>query len=302
MAAYNQLPEQVALQQITQIDPTTEALRQALSGSYLTSLQQAENPTAAQFQSYQDLYSQVDPTGMAGRQALEQQLVGNVQLGSQLDAETQRQVEQATRLAQQARGNMYGTPQMVEEAMTTGQAGLALQSQRQAALLSYLQSGQTPGDVAFNLYNQQQGQLRASQQASLSYLSSGATPYQMGSQFVQNAQNSAGAAAQGGPQYNPQSLGQGFSGAASQFPQYGLDIGNESTNMLQALSAQNAYASAAGPQKSAMGGLTSAASGALSGAASGATIGSIFPGIGTAIGAIGGAVLGGVMGGASYYG
>jgi hypothetical protein len=76
-------------------------------------------------------------------------------LGSQLDPVTARQVEQQTRLGQVARGNVYGTPQMVEEAMTTGQAGLALQQQRQQQLgtalgaqQSYLGAGLRLDDTA----------------------------------------------------------------------------------------------------------------------------------------------------------
>jgi hypothetical protein len=230
-----QLPEQAALAQIAQIDPQTEALRQQLAGSYLTPLAQAGAPTADQFQSYLNLYGGIDPTGLAGRQALGQQLTSAVQLGSQLDPVTQRQVEQATRLAQQARGNVYGTPQLTEEAMTTGEAGLQLQQQRQQALQSYLGSGQTTGDVALNLYNQAQNQLRAQQGASLGYLTSGATPYQTGSSYLQLANQNAAQAAQGGPQYNPSSLGQSYSGTSQQFPQYGLDIGAQSQNLMGAM-------------------------------------------------------------------
>jgi hypothetical protein len=304
MSAYNQLPEQTALQQMAQIDPNTEALRSAISGSYLTSLQQAQNPTATQFQAYQDLYSQIDPTGYAGTQTLEQQLVSQVQLGSQLDPATQRQVEQATRLAQQGRGNVYGTPQLVEEVMTTGEAGLQLQQQRQQALQSYLQSGQTPGDIAFNVYNQQQNQLRASQGAALSYLGSGSTPYQVGSQYVQNAQNNAATAAQGGPQYNPSSLQPNYSGTAQQFSQYGLDIGQQAQNYYNSMSAQNAMlAQGGGGGGSGMSALMGGVSGALSGAASGAVLGSIIPGLGNLVGAGIGAAVGGALGaGSSYFG
>lgn len=230
-----QLPEQAALAQMAKIDPQTEALRSALSSSYLSPLQQAGAPTADQFKSYLNMYGQIDPTGLAARQALGNQLTSQAQLGSQLDPVTARQVEQQTRMAQAARGNVYGTPQLTEEAMTTGEAGLALQQQRQQALQSYLGSGQTTGDVALNLYNQQQNQLRASQGAALGYLGSGSTPYQTGSSYLQLANQNAANAAQGGPQYNPQSLGQQYSGTSQQFPQYGLDIGAQSQNMMGAM-------------------------------------------------------------------
>ena len=228
-------PEQIALQQMAQIDPATEALRQQLAQSYATPLAQAGAPTAGQFQSYLDLASQIDPTSMAGRQALGQALTSDVALGSQLDPITQREVEQSTRLAQAARGNVYGTPQLTEEAMTTGQAGLALQQQRRQALQSYLGSGQTTGDVALNLYNQQMQQLRNQQAGALGYLGSGQTPYQAGSNYYQQAMQNASNAAQGGPVYNPQSLGQGMTGTAQQAPSYGLDIGAQSQNFMQGM-------------------------------------------------------------------
>lgn len=292
-------PESLALGQMAQIDPASEALRQAVAQSYLTPLQQAAQPTAGQFQTYLDLYRQVDPTSAAARQQLGQDLAAQEALGTQLDPATQRQIEQATRIAQGARGNVYGTPQLTQEAMTTGEAGLALQQQRQQALLGYLGSGQTMGDVAMNLYNQQQAQLRAAQGAAVGYLGSGQTPYQAGAGYLSMAQQNAAMAAQGGPQYNPQALGQQYTGAGTpSFPQYGLDVsqlaGNWYNNInqanLQAYGLQQAYSQKSG------GGAAGAGIGALGGAASGALAGSAVPGIGTlagaAIGAIGGAAKG----------
>ena len=206
------------------------------------------------------------------------QATDQLALGSQLDPITARQVEQQTRMGQAARGNVYGTPQMVNEAMTTGQAGLALQQQRQAAAQAaqgnmqgyltsgatpgatanqmyqqgvtnranalglqqgYLASGQTLGDTALNLYNQNQSNLRANQQGALSYLGSGQTPYQAGASYLGGAEAAAANASQGGPIYQPAALGAGNVGTAQQAPQYGLDIGNQATNWYNSLSAQN---------------------------------------------------------------
>jgi len=301
--ADGQQPESVALQQMGQIDPASEALRQQLAQSYLTPLQagapQAGAPSAADLQSYLDLYAQVDPTGLAARKQLGSDLAAQEALGTQLDPGTQREVEQATRRAQIARGNVYGTPQMVAEAMTRGQAGLALQQQRQQALQSYLSSGQSVGDVAANLYQQglsnylnKAANYRANQQAALSYLGSGSTPYQAGAGYLNTAEQRAAMAAQGGPVYNPASLGQTYSGTgAGSFPQYGLDIGQQSQNWYNSLAA---YTGAGGAQKNPAGAaLGGAASGALSGAAAGTAA---YPGVGTLIGAGLGAVMGGVGG------
>jgi hypothetical protein len=361
-------PETTALQQIAAVDPTSEALRTAVAGSYLTPLQQAGAPKASDFQSYLDLYKQVadyvtkvtgqaptspedalqkyaqlDPAGFKQMQqlsgAMGSQLTKAQQeasLGSTLDAATVREVEQQTRAGQSARGNIYGTPQLVEEAMARGSAGEARAAQRRADLAnanqamqsyltsgatagavgntgyqqgvanraqalglqqSYLTSGQGLGDIAMNLYNQNQANLRANQQGALSYLGSGQTPYQMGASYLSAAEQNAAQAAAGGPQYNPASLGQTYQ--ASQIPQYGLDTSQNTLNWYNQLSS---FMNPGGATKNRTGAaLGGAASGALSGAATGATLGSAAGGIGAIPGAIIGGIGGGVLGGGGGY-
>jgi hypothetical protein len=407
-------PETRALQQMQQIDPASEALRQGLGQSYLSTLQGAPSPNVPTFdptsrapaagdvQSYLDLYKQIDPQGYAQRQAQGQQVsdyvtrvtgqtpgspeealqqyakldpagyaqmgqlggamgsyLTNAQqqaaLGTSLDPQTIRELEQSTRAGQVARGNVYGTPQLVQEAMTRGQAGMQIQQQRQAALgqagqamQGYLTSGATPGavgnqlyaqrqqalqsalgtqqnwlssgqgmgDIANNLYQQgfgrnlstyqqqlnayqqQQAARQYAQQGALSYLGSGQTPYQAGTSYMNMAEQRAAAAAQGGPQYNPSSLGQQYQ--AQQLPQYGLEMsqlaGNWYNNInnanLQAYNLGQAYGGGGGNKA------MSAGAGALSGAASGALAGSAT---GNPIGILGGAAIGAVAGGASGY-
>jgi hypothetical protein len=309
-AAANQ-PETNALAQIAQIDPASETLRQAVANSYLTPLQQAQTPSAADYQTYLDQFKQLDPEEYAQRQGLAtsmdsylKQAQDQAALGSQLDPVTARQVEQQTRLGQAARGNVYGTPQMVEEAMTTGQAGLALQQQRQAQLgtalgaqQSYLGAGLGLGDTAMSLYQQNRANLQNAQGSALSYLGSGQTPYQTGASYVNQANMNAAQAAQGGPQYNPSALGAGY--GAAQIPQYGLDIGQQAQNWYNSFSA---YGGQGTPTKNrGAAAMSGAATGALSGAVGGATLGSAVPGVGTLIGAGVGALAGGVVGGAGGY-
>ena len=301
-------PEQRALQQQAQTDPTSEALRQQLAGSY-TDPNAAANPTAAQYQSYLDTFKQVDPTEYAERQGLATSMdsyLKSVQdqyaLGSQLDPVSQMQVEQQARKAQADRGNLYGSGQAAVEAMTTGQAGQALLQQRQQALSGalgqqqgYLGAGLGLGDTAMQLYQQGLANKANAQQSALSYLSSGQTPYQTGASYLDRANANAANAAQGGPVYNPASLGAGQLGTAQQAPQYGLDVGNQSLNYFNSLN--NAYGGGAGA--STKNRAVGATSGAISGAMSGATAGTAaYPGIGTAIGAGVGALAGGAMG---YY-
>src|SRR5206468_5456696 len=136
------------------------------------------------FRSYLDVARQVDPTAMAAREALGRGVSGEYALGSQLDAGTAREVAQGVRGAQAARGNVYGTPQLVREAMARGQMGEARKQQRAQNLASYLSSGIAPGDVAMNLYGQQQQQLRANQAATLGYTGSAQTPHHAAASYL----------------------------------------------------------------------------------------------------------------------
>jgi hypothetical protein len=328
-AASSAPPETAALAQMAQIDPTSEALRNQLGQSYTQRLAQTptpalntgQAPSASTLQSYLDTYKQIDPTGFAQRQQLAgaensylQQAQAQAALGAQLDPSTQREVSQAARQAQVARGNVYGTPQLVQEAMQRGSAGEQRLQQRQAALGSalgqyqgYLGAGLGVGDLANQLYNTgfsqnlqsyntQLGALNQAQGSALGYLGSGQTPYQVGAAYVNQAQNTAGSAAQGGPQYNPQALSQGLTGTAQQAPQYGLDIGAQAQQWYNSMSYYSGMQQGGTPQKNQA---LSAATGAATGALSGATAGSVIPGVGTAIGAIAGGILGGVGG---YFG
>ena len=304
-------PETNALKQLGQIDPASEALRKQVAGSYADPSKKA---TAADYQSYLDTFKAVDPEEYAQRQGLATSMDSYLKsaqdqyaLGSQLDPVTQMQVEQAARKGQADRGNLYGSGQAAVEAMTTGQAGQALQQQRMQNLSGalgqqqgYLGAGLGMGDTAMQLYQQGLANKANQQQGALSYLSSGQTPYQAGASYLANAEGAAGGAAQGGPVYNPASLGTSYSGSAQSAPQYGLDLGAQSQNYFNSLN--NAYGGggAATKNRGAAAG-AGAASGALSGATTGATIGSAYPGVGTLIGAGVGAVAGGALGGASGY-
>ena len=305
-------PESAALKQMGQIDPTTEALRSSLGQSYADSLSKASTPpSAADYQSYLNTFKAVDPSEYAARAGLGTSMDSYLKsmqdqfaLGSQLDPTTAKQVEQQTRLAQAGRGNVYGTPQMVEEAMSTGQAGQALQQQRTqnlAAALggqqSYLGAGLGLGDTAMSLYQQGLSNKANAQQNALSYLSSGQTPYQAGAGYLNQANANAANAAQGGPVYQPASLGQGNLGTAQQAPQYGLDVGSQAQNYFNSLN--NAYGTgAAGTKNRAVGAGVGAASGAVSGAAAGAPLAGATYGMSIPIGAGIGALAGGASG---YY-
>ena len=292
-------PETQALKQLGQIDPTSEALRKQVASSYADPNQRA---TAADYQSYLDTFKQVDPEEYAQRAGLATSMDSYLKsaqdeaaLGSKLDPVSQMQIEQQARKAQADRGNLYGSGQAAVEAMTTGQAGQALKQQRQQALSSalgqqqgYLGAGLGMGDTAMQLYQQGLSNKANQQQGALSYLSSGQTPYQAGASYLSNAEGTAGSAAQGGPQYNPASLGTSYSGSAQSAPQYGIDLGAQSQNYFNSLN--NAYGGGqAGSTKNRMVG---AASGALSGAIAGAPMAGATYGLSS----VGGAIAGGLGG------
>lgn len=307
-------PETQAQKQLAQIDPATEALRGQVASSY-TDPNATANPTAAQYQSYLNTFQQVDPTEYAERSGLAtsmdsylKSMQDQANLGSQLDPVTQMQVEQQARKGQADRGNLYGSGQAAVEAMTTGQAGQALLQQRQQALQSalsgqqsYLGAGLGLGDTAMSLYQQGLANKANSQQNALSYLSSGQTPYQAGASYLNNANANAANAAQGGPVYQPASLGQGNLGTAQQAPQYGLDVGAQSQNYFNSLN--NAYGggAAANTKNRAVGAASGAMSGAISGGTAGAAAGTAIPGIGNVVGGLVGAGVGALAGGAGGY-
>jgi hypothetical protein len=93
---------------------------------------------AGYVQEQNDLTRLSDPTRYDALQDYGKTVTSNFDLGSTLDAQTQREVEQTARGAQAARGNTLGNASAFDEAMQVGQAGLALKAQRTAAMQSYL--------------------------------------------------------------------------------------------------------------------------------------------------------------------
>jgi hypothetical protein len=106
-------------------------------------------------------------------------------------------------------------------------------------------------------------------------------------------EQAAGAAAQGGTQYNPASLSPTYTGAgASQFPQYGIDTSQLANQWYNSLGAYGGQAQGGGMSQGAKAGV-GAATGALSGAVTGLAAGGV--------GAIPGAIIGGLGGAAKGY-
>ena len=119
----------------SQVDPNTLAFRR-----------EVENQIRAK--ANENIPSFLDPQTEALRGQLEDETLNQLRLGTLLDADTQRSLQQATRGAQTARGNIFGVGPAAQEAMETGYAGEARAAQRRAAAQSFLGSGQTRSDAS----------------------------------------------------------------------------------------------------------------------------------------------------------
>ena len=128
------LPEQRTLDQIKEIDPKLFETITQLGEQYRTMATSQVGPTTAE-------------STEALRRQTEESIAAQLQLGSQLGAEEQRQYQQAARAAQAARGNIFGVAPAVEEAVTTGLAGEQRLAARLGAAQGFLSSGQSVSDA-----------------------------------------------------------------------------------------------------------------------------------------------------------
>ena len=131
---FAKLPEERASDQLRQIDP--EAYQTAIG------LGQRYRQMATE-----ELPDTTDPRTEQLRGTIEDEALNQLRLGSTLDQEVRRNVEQGVRAAQTARGNIFGVGPAVEEAMQTGLAGEQRKLARYGAAAQFLGSGQTRGDA-----------------------------------------------------------------------------------------------------------------------------------------------------------
>lgn len=128
------LPEERTLQQIREIDPQLFESLQGISRGYQ---EMAARPLGA---------TQAESTEQL-RQAVEQETLNQLRLGSTIGAEERRGYEQAIRGAQTARGNIQGVGPAVQEAAQIGAAGEQRKLARYGAAAQFLGSGQTMSDA-----------------------------------------------------------------------------------------------------------------------------------------------------------
>jgi hypothetical protein len=161
------LPDERALREIRQIDPTTADTIETLTKGY------AQLAKA-------DIGATTDPATEALRRDIQDKITSQVALGSQLDSEERRQYEQAARGAQTARGNIFGVAPAVEEAVTTGLAGEARLKERLGSATSFLSSGQSVTDAMRRDTAFREAATLNRLGAAADFTSSGATAYNMG--------------------------------------------------------------------------------------------------------------------------
>ncbi len=206
-----------------------------------------------------------DPATLANVNKLQTYYGGQANaINKGLDPVTTNQIQQDSRAAQIARGNALGPAQAVQEALTTGQAGINLRSQEAQGLQGYLNSGTTPAAMGSRQLSDILNQYQSSNTQ---------TPFQS----TYNPQNTY-------TYYNPNSPQQFAQGANNWY---------NSANQ-QYLGA--GYLGGQGGGNSALSSGIQAGTGALTGALSGAAMGSAVPGVGTLLGAIGGGLAGGLGG------
>ena len=132
-------PEIVAIQQ--QYQPQETATQTArlddLARAYLARGQTYGQDTA---RARMDTARAYDPQQTAVRDAYGKMVAEDLALGNQLSDEQQRQVQQATRAGQAARGNIRGAAPTAQETMRTFLAGQGLKNQRMGAAYQYGQS------------------------------------------------------------------------------------------------------------------------------------------------------------------
>lgn len=233
------LPEERALDQIRQIDP---GLFNTISG---LSRQYGEFAAAP-------IGATISPETEALRRNVEQQIAGQVALGSQLGAEEQRQYQQAARAAQTARGNVFGVAPAVEEAVTTGLAGEQRLAARLGAAQGFLASGQTLSDAMARDVSLRNALQLSRLGAASEFAAGGPSLYGMG---TQRAAQQQAALQQYTAAATPQQTG-GFQAQPTQMTPYAYV--NPQAGFLGAQNAANIYGSLADYQAQTYGDYTRA--------------------------------------------
>lgn len=155
--------------------PSSAQVNRQLSDFYTQSALDLNNKYSSQIvQQQRRMLQESDPEGWAARQRLagatmgdlnatydrpmagelERQIMADLLAGGKLDEQTAREVSQATRRGQAARGNILGDASSFQEAMETGSAAENRRVGRQGRALQFLSSGQGAEDTNYRRHQQ----------------------------------------------------------------------------------------------------------------------------------------------------
>lgn len=126
-----------------------------------------------------------DPTGFKLRKTMGEKIAAELEQGSKLTPEMRAEVEQATRGAQAARGNVLGAAPAAAEAMEVGNAGYRMWQQRLANSAAFL-SGTTPVAQFGQIAGGQQGAAPFAPQGVVAGANLNPNAGAQGAQFAQN--------------------------------------------------------------------------------------------------------------------
>lgn len=133
---YADLNNQIALRSADTLTAGDLALQQKYGGAYVDLSR--------------DLARRADPNGFAAYETLGQQILSNLQLGDSLGASERQAIEQTTRGAQAARGNLFGSAPAFEEVLNTDLYARQRGQQRRGEAMSFL-AGEAPMSQGISL-------------------------------------------------------------------------------------------------------------------------------------------------------
>lgn len=215
--------------------------------NYLKELELSDpEGTAMRKQLWQNIKADAGRTDerMKLAEANQASILAELEKGATLDPEMQREVNQATKGGQAARGIVLGPSTLKQEAGDLLTAGNTVKAERQQRALAFLTSGKTPEDIAYQKRQQTLsnigafigGETPTAQFGNLKGASTGIVPFNGGAPGVGLNQN-AGAEAMG---YNSSIWSTDANAAAQQANPYlaGLGLGFSATALWSAYKKQ----------------------------------------------------------------
>lgn len=136
LPAFADLNNQIALSSADTLTAGDLALQQKYGGAYVDLSR--------------DLAKRADPNGYAAYDTVGQQILANLGMGDSLSDTERQNVQQSTRGAQAARGNLFGSAPAFEEVLNLDTYGRQRGQQRRAEAMQFI-AGEAPMSQGLNL-------------------------------------------------------------------------------------------------------------------------------------------------------